>query len=112
MVPPSLGTWGLSDQRQKHLDCAMPCPPAPAQFMNTPHRAGQLLRSLEPTTFSLKSRGLSKISVGSVSLGIEPGDPLLLGVLPVVKHCVFDRRGLRLRWPCAKLTLIRPGAQS
>lgn len=79
MVPPSLGTWGLSDQRQKHLDCAMPCPPAPAQFMNTPHRAGQLLRSLEPTTFSLKSRGLSKISVGPVSLGIEPGDPLLLG---------------------------------
>lgn len=64
-----LPAWapGASDQRQKHLDCAMPCPPAPAQFMNTPHRAGQLLRSLEPTTFSLKSRGLSNFSGASVT---------------------------------------------
>lgn len=71
-----LPAWapGASQIRgRKHLDCAMPCPPAPAQFMNTPHRAGQLLRSLEATTFSLKSRGLSKISVGPVSLGKEPG---------------------------------------
>lgn len=87
-------------------------PPAPAQFMNTPHRAGQLLRSLEPTTFSLKSRGLSKILVGSVSLGIEPGDSLLLGGAACAQDYVFDRRELRLCWPGAKLTLICPGAQN
>lgn len=45
VVPHSLGTWGLSDQRQKHLDCALPCPPVPGQLMNTPHRASQWSQS-------------------------------------------------------------------
>lgn len=54
----------------------------------------KLVKYLEPTTFALK-RSLSKdFTVGSVPLGTEPSDPLLLGMLLILKPSVFDRRGL------------------
>lgn len=68
--PHSLGTCSLSDQREKQLDGAMPCCPDPAQFLSTEACPGvpTLVKSLEPTTFSLKNRGLScDFTVGSVT---------------------------------------------
>lgn len=46
--PPQPGHLGLWDQRQKHLDCVMPCPPAPAQFINTPHRPARGPKVIHP----------------------------------------------------------------